>query len=374
MENGLHNIKDIYKLITENIQDVIYRYKLVPSHSFEYISPSIETVSGYPAEEYYSNPKLILKIIHPDDHKIYNLIKDSSLNKPITIRLISKNGNIIWIELRNKLTYNSQGILTLIEGSARNITDRKILEEKVLQAQKLELIGRLVSGVSHDFNNVLTCIMGWAEMLKTKYMDKLTEERIAIDAIIEGALMGSNMIKKLLNFASKKEYNPVLLNINKIIMDTVKINEKIFEKNIEVEYNFYENIETIKADECQIQQILTNLIINAKDAIPSKGNIIFKTENVIIDIDNTIMCQELEPGIYVKFSITDTGTGISNDIKDKIFEPFFTTKEDGKGTGLGLAIVYEIVKKLNGHINCFSKLGKGTTFSIYIPAFKEKRI
>jgi len=371
MENDLHNLKDVYKLIIENIQDVIYQYRLNPSPSFEYISPSIETFTGYTTEEYHSNPKLIRKVMHPEDYKLVcHIIKDSSLNKPFCIRLIHKNGNIIWIELRNRLTYDSNGKLTTIEGVAKNITDRKMLEEQVLQAQKLELIGRLVSGVSHDFNNILACIMAWAEMLKNKYLDKLTEERKAIDAIIEGAEMGSNMINKLLSFASKKECNSVLLNINEIIMDTIKINENIFEKNIEVEYDFDENIETIKADEIQIKQVLTNLIINAKDAIPSKGKIIFKTENVFIDEDEKVMCQELKPGTYVKFSITDNGTGINDDIKDKIFDPFFTTKELGKGTGLGLATVYEIVKKLNGHIVCISKLGKGTTFSIYIPAFK----
>ncbi|MFC1557934.1 response regulator [candidate division KSB1 bacterium] len=373
MKTDLYNKEHQYRLLSENIQDLIYRYRLIPYPCFEYISPSIESFIGYTQEECYADPKIIKKIVHPDDHQLIESLGRNNLKSiDTTVRLIHKNGDVIWTEQKNKLLSNRKGAITAIEGIARNITDRKILEEELTQAQRLESVGRLTCGVLHDFNNRLSSIMGWAELLKINNSDILPKDKKAIDAIIENTKMAVNLSKKLLGFVRKRKYNPVLININKVLKETMKIDENIFAKNIELEYNLENKINLIKADEGQIQQVITNLIINANDAIAGEGIINLSTENVTINSKPKYINKlKVKSGKYIKLSITDDGIGMSDETKSKIFNPFFTTKELGKGTGLGLATTQEIVKELKGYIDCRSEVGKGTTFSIYFPVSSE---
>jgi len=251
---------------------------------------------------------------------------------------------------------------------------RKALEEQLFQAQKMESIGRLAGGIAHDFNNILTGVMGYAELLKLKQKGTTQLEEEATDAILKGVKKAADLTWQLLGFARGGKYNPIPVNINDVIEETIKVSEKVFEKNVKVKYYLKENIDTIEADETQLEQVLTNIIINAKDAMPKGGELSFKTENVFIDENYSDKNLEFKSGDYVKISITDTGVGIPEDIKENIFEPFFTTKGVGKGTGLGLATVYGILKNHNGYIYCDSKQGEGTTFTIYLPASEKKII
>jgi len=252
--------------------------------------------------------------------------------------------------------------------------ERKNLEEQFVQAQKMESIGRLAGGIAHDFNNILAVIMGYAELLTMKFKDDTKGEGKAADRIYKSVKRAGGLTYQLLGFARGGKYNPVPLKINNVIKNTIRMSEKIFEKTITVKYDFEERIKIIKADKNQFEQILTNLIINAKDAMPMGGKIIFKTENVYLDKEHISEYPEFEPGHYVKLSITDTGIGMTKVVKERAFEPFFTTKGEVKGTGLGLATVYGIVKNHNGQIYCVSEPGKGTTFTIYLPASEEEII
>jgi PAS domain S-box-containing protein len=268
----------------------------------------------------------------------------------------------------------------VFQATVRDITDqknteieRKKLEEQLFQSQKMESIGRLAGGIAHDFNNILASIMGYAELLKIKFGDTSTSEGHAAEIILKSAERASDLTGQLLGFARGGKYNPVPLKINDIIEEAIHVSEKIFEKNIKVTFDFEKKINTIEADKNQIDQVLTNIIINAKDAMPNGGELIFKTENVYIDEEYTDKFQEMRPGNYIKIVVTDTGMGMPRSIKDRIFEPFFTTKGAGRGTGLGLATVYGIIKNHNGHITCSSKPGEGTTFTIYLPV-SEKEI
>lgn len=245
--------------------------------------------------------------------------------------------------------------------------EKKKLEAQLFQAQKMESIGRLAGGIAHDFNNILTSIKGYAELLKIQYCDPSSKEKHAADVILKGVERAANLTKQLLGFARGGKYNPVPLNANNVIEEIVSVSEKIFEKNITVTYLFEEDVGTIEADRHQLDQVLTNLIINAWDAMPRGGVLSFKTENVFLDDDFSFRFPEFQPGEYVKISITDTGVGMTEEIQKHIFEPFFTTKGEGKGTGLGLATVYGIVKSHNGHISVYSEPGQGTTFSLYFP-------
>ncbi|MFC1725707.1 ATP-binding protein [candidate division KSB1 bacterium] len=248
---------------------------------------------------------------------------------------------------------------------------KKKLEEQLLHVQKMESIGRLAGGIAHDFNNILGSIMGFSEVLQMKFPDRSSVEGKAADAIIRGVERAADLTKQLLGFARGGKYEPKPLNMNQVIRDTIKMSEKIFEKNIEVKLDFADNLKYIEADEHQMDQVLTNLIINAKDAMPAGGEILFKTENVFLSNEYVNKYPEFKAGNYVKISIIDTGTGMPKDIKDKIFEPFFSTKGIGKGTGLGLATVYGIVKNHGGHITVYSEPGVGTTFTIYMPVTKK---
>jgi CheY-like chemotaxis protein len=209
--------------------------------------------------------------------------------------------------------------------------------------------------------------VGFAEMLKGE-VGISTEGNEYIDAVFKESLRAVDLTRQLLAFARKGEYNPVALNINDSIIDGVKMSEHIFEKNINVRYDFAVQIKNIIADENQIRQVITNLIINAKDAMPDGGDLTFKTENVFIDQESANKYPDFKTGNYVKISVTDTGCGFPWELREKIFEPFFTTKEVGKGTGLGLASIYGTIKHHHGHITVDSEINKGTTFTIYLPA------
>ncbi len=258
----------------------------------------------------------------------------------------------------------------------RIITEQEYesLQEQLYQSQKMESIGRLAGGVAHDFNNILTGIMGYAEMLQLKFGHENSTEAEAASVILKSTERAANLTRQLLGFARKGKYNPVPLNMNSAIRETIRVSEKIFDKNINLYYELDEKLYSIEADKAQIEQVLTNLIFNAKDAMPRGGSLKITTENTIIDKAFASRYPELIPGDYILICITDTGVGISKNIIDSIFDPFFTTKSEGQGTGLGLATVYGIVKNHNGHITVYSEPEFGTTFKVYFPASKVAAI
>ena len=252
--------------------------------------------------------------------------------------------------------------------------EKKKLEEQLYQAQKMESIGRLAGGIAHDFNNILTSVMGYAEVLKMRLNDMSSPEGKAADVILSGAERAAALTKQLLGFARRGKFNPVPVNVNTILKDTIKVSEKIFEKNINIHFDLDEKVSFVEADKNQLEQVFTNLLINAKDAMPGGGDLYLKTENVILDQEYTGNYPEISPGNYVKISVTDTGMGMTKKIMDHIFEPFFTTKGEGEGTGLGLATVYGIVKNHTGHLTVYSEPGEGTTFNVYFPASKKTKV
>lgn len=252
--------------------------------------------------------------------------------------------------------------------------DKKKLEEQLFQSQKMESIGRLAGGLAHDFNNILAGIMVYSELLKMKFGDSSTREGKAAYIIYDGAKRAANLTRQLLTFSRKGEHFTIPLNINTAIESAIKISEKIFEKEITIKENFEKDINLIKANENQLNQVFTNLIINAKDAIQKGGKLIFTTKNVYLSKDDIQFIPGITEGKYVKVTVMDTGSGMTPEVKSRIFEPFFTTKNSDKGTGLGLATVYAIIKRHSGHINVWSEPGKGTTFTIYLPVSKKKLV
>ncbi len=268
---------------------------------------------------------------------------------------------------------DSYGKITGILISGEDITQRIEAEralkkaEKQLQiSQRMEAIGRLTSGIAHDFNNLLSVIIGYSDLLLLKYKDKsqITGE---IKEIQKAANRAANLIHQLLIFSRKQILKPKVINLNKSIQDLEKILRRTIGENIKLTIDLNPDISNIMADPAQIEQILMNLVVNAKDAMKNGGILTIKTDNIYLDENYTKLHPDIKPGEYVMLEVSDTGIGMDEETRDHIFEPFFTTKKDGIGTGLGLSTVYGIVKQSGGSIYVYSESGKGTVFKIYLP-------
>lgn len=276
-----------------------------------------------------------------------------------------------YLEIRALPLFDSENRVTHVVHMVRDITEKKELEQHLLQSQKMESIGRLAGSIAHDFSNIISSIIGYADILKMEYEDTTTTVGKAADVIFSSAEKAANLTKQLLGFARKGKYHPIPLDLNKVVETTVKMTEKIFKKKVEVIFDLEKKLCTIEADKNQMNQILTNLIINARDAMPNGGKLIFRTKNVYLEANSLKIKIDVTPGHYVRLSVSDTGIGMTEEVMSHMFEPFFTTKGEGEGTGLGLASVYGIVKNHQGFIDCNSKPGLGTTFNIYLPTSKK---
>ncbi|NWH05963.1 PAS domain S-box protein [Desulfobacter latus] len=257
-----------------------------------------------------------------------------------------------------------------IVGTVRDITEAKSIEEQLRQAQKMESVGRLAGGVAHDFNNMLGIIIGYSELALENVSpdDPLHED---ITEIMDAGKRSADITRQLLAFARKQTTAPKILNLNDSIEDMLKMLRRLIGEDIDLAWLPDSNLRPVKIDPSQIDQILANLCVNARDAIAGIGRITIETENVTFDEEYCSYHANFVPGEFVLLAVSDTGCGIAADMLDQIFEPFFTTKELHKGTGLGLSTVYGIVKQNNGFINVYSEPDKGTTFKIYLPRHVE---
>ncbi len=244
--------------------------------------------------------------------------------------------------------------------------EKNNLQEQLFQAQKMESIGRLAGSIAHDFNNILATMLGYSEMFKIKIKEDDPMFR-GIDIIHKSTKRARQLTQQLLSFARGGDNNPEPLNVNNVIEESVNVASNLLKKNIKTISDLQKDINIVEVDENQLHQVFTNLIINAKDAMPDGGELTFKTENILLNEADGMPYPYFTPGDYVKISITDTGTGMKKEVVNNIFEPFFTTKEKGKGTGLGLSTAYGIIKNHNGFIICQSVPEEGTTFIIYLP-------
>jgi signal transduction histidine kinase len=267
----------------------------------------------------------------------------------------------------------AQSVANQVSGAlarARLGEERKGLEEQYHQAQKMEAIGRLTGGIAHDFNNQLTAIMGYAELIQYR-MPADDPLRGMVDSIMRSGQHAADLIGQLLAFSRKQIIEPKVLDVNRIVTEMGKMLQPIIGENTQSTIKLSSDLWPIKADPIQLEQVVANLVVNARDAMPDGGQLMIETANVTLDESYLSSHFELQPGAYVLLAISDTGCGMSEHVKTRIFEPFFTTKGRGEGTGLGLATVYGIVKQNNGDIQVYSEEGVGTTFKIYFPRTGE---
>lgn len=288
----------------------------------------------------------------------------------------TKDGKFIPVEIYSSLvTYQGKQVILSI---ARDITerkhgekDRKKLQDQLIQAQKMESIGRLAGGVAHDFNNMLSVIIGYAELAAEKLAsdDPLKDD---LNEILKAAQQSAQITNQLLAFARKQTVAPRVIDLNRRVESMLKMLHRLIGEDIDLVWKPRANLWSINIDPSQIDQILANLCVNARDAIAGVGKLTIETENVCLDPDDCAAHVYAAPGEYVMLAVSDDGCGMDKDILDKLFEPFFTTKTKGKGTGLGLATIYGIVKQNNGSIYVYSEPKRGTTFKIYLPRHMSK--
>ena len=277
-----------------------------------------------------------------------------------------RDGTELWFSLNLRCVYNEDGTPAYYEGTAEDVTERKILERQLRQAQKMEAVGRLAGGIAHDFNNALGVIVGYTALLKENLSSDSTALRYAEQIGIAGNRAAS-LTRQLLAFSRKQIVQPNIINLNVVVAETEKMLRRLIGEDIDLVLLLDPHLGRVRADLTQIDQILMNLAVNARDAMPQGGKLVMQTSNAELDATNLSQHEYSKPGRYVMLSVSDTGCGMDGQTQAHIFEPFFTTKEPGKGTGLGLSTVYGIVKQSEGYIWVYSEPGQGATFKIYLP-------
>jgi PAS domain S-box-containing protein len=262
---------------------------------------------------------------------------------------------------------DENGELTAYQGIVRDITERKELEEQLYQSQKMEAIGRLAGGVAHDFNNLLTVIKGYAGLLLSLQPDESNQQSKDIEQIMQAAEQAATLTRQLLAFSRQQPLQPKIINLNQVMIYLEKMLRRLIGEDIDLTTILADDLGQVKADPGQIEQVIMNLVVNARDAMPQGGKLTVETANVELDENYTRHYVDVTPGAYVMLAVSDTGQGMNEETQSHIFEPFFTTKAAGQGTGLGLATVHGIVKQSNGHILVYSEPEQGTVFKIYLP-------
>jgi PAS domain S-box-containing protein len=486
-----------FKRLAENAPDVLYRHRLRPSPRTEYISPAVHALAGHSPDEFYADPDLISRVIHPDDRHLLGEAERGEIpsGKPVLVRWLRPDGATLWTEIRNVLVRDEQGTMVALEGIARDVTERILAEgtvrrlsaaveqspvaivitdtdgtieyvnpaftrqtgysgdeargknprilksghhpkefyaelyatirdgrewrgemlnrkksgelywesasispivdeqgrtthylavkedvtqrkkdeedlrraqDQLLQSQKLEAVGRLAGGIAHDFNNLLGVIIGHGELAQRAAGPGDPSWR-RLDQILGAARRAAELTRQLLAFSRRQVLQPRILDLNAEVAETEKMLRRLIGEDVELVTRLDPALGRVRADPGQIGQVLMNLAVNARDAMPRGGVLRIETSNVDVDEAYAQDHAPLEPGPYVQLVVADNGTGMDEAVREHLFEPFFTTKPEGQGSGLGLSTVYGIVKQSGGYVWVDSEPGRGTTFTVQLP-------
>ncbi len=358
--------EELFRLITENAADMI----AVVNASGErlYNSPSYERILGYKPDELSGTTAF--DQIHPEDRdKVLKAAADArrtGIGTNLEYRMRHKDGGWRTLESRASTIMRDGEVERLVIVN-RDVTQRKSLEEQFRQAQKMEAVGRLSGGVAHDFNNLLGVIIGYGEIVQ-EGTPADSPLRNCVDEMLKAGHRAAGLTKQLLAFSRQQVLDPRVLDLNSVVKDMEKMLKRLIGEDIQLKTSLDPDLVRIKADQSQIEQVFLNLAVNARDAMPSGGELRLQTSN--FHMDQEFVSRYPYPvlvGDYVLLTISDTGIGMDAATKARVFEPFFTTKEKGKGTGLGLSMVYGVVKQSGGYIEVVSEPGAGACFNIYLP-------
>jgi len=368
-ERALRQSEQRFQDLFENAKDILFTLDL--EGNVTSLNKSAEDVMGWTRAEALS---INLKsLVAPEHANLCTQIMQRILNEEplqhFEISLLRKDGRKALLETSARLIY-SDGRRQGIQGIARDVTERRQLESMVRQSQKLEAIGRLSGGLAHDFNNLLCVISGHAELLSERLEETLPAARnvMQIKKAVDSA---STLVRQLLAFSRKQVFHPQILNLNAIVVETEKLLGRLIGEDIEFFTSLEPELGPVQVDPIQVEQVLVNLVLNARDAMPQGGKLTIETYNMDLEEGSRSNGGITPAGKYVVLAVTDNGCGMDEETQSRIFEPFYTTKELGKGTGLGLATVYGIVRQSGGFIWVYSEIDQGTTLKVYLPRVND---
>jgi PAS domain S-box-containing protein len=344
-----------------------------PQGAIVYVNPSFERVSGWSRDEALGQNPRILKSGKQDD-ALYRQMWDALARGEVwTGRLVNrrKDGTLFEEEATISPVRDGTGQVVNYVAVKHDLTDETRLAQQLFQAQKMDAVGRLAGGVAHDFNNLLGVITGYGEIVQRGLADE-DPLKGKVEQILKAADRAAGLTRQLLAFGRKQVLQPRILDLNAVVPDMEKMLQRVIGEDIELATRLEPRLGNVKADPGQIEQVVMNLVVNARDAMPEGGRITIETVNADLDAEYAATHLPIPPGPYVMLAVTDTGSGMDAATQARVFEPFFTTKEVGKGTGLGLSTVYGIVKQSEGFVWLYSEVGVGTTFKVYLPRVEEE--
>ncbi len=378
-EDDLRRSEERYRLLAENATDVIWIMQ-TDNLEISYVSPAIENLLGYAAEElmqlnitaYLSEAsvKKIKEVIATELAQENHPDAAPDRMRSLELEMCNKDGTAVWVEIVARFLRNENSCPDRILGTSRDITQRKRLEDRIKQTQKMEALGTLAGGIAHDFNNILSSIIGFTELARLDLSDN-PEALDSLEQVMTAGLRARDLVQHILTFSRKADVQHQVIKIVPLVKECLKFIKASAPPDIDIRKKIIEKDVAVLADPTQIHQMIMNLLTNAVHAMKEIGGTLDVTiKSVVIHTNEILQTQNINPGRYVQILISDTGCGIPGALKEKIFEPFFTTKHRGEGTGMGLSTVYGIVKDLKGDISVYSEPGTGTTFQVLVP---EKR-
>jgi PAS domain S-box-containing protein len=369
VESTMRERDERFRQLADNMREVFF----VVDAQFRatlYVSPGYEIVWGVPCSTLYDRPGSFIESVMPEDVSVVmeNIARVQGGEDPgeIEFRIVRPDGERRWLLTHAMPVRDASGAVYRIAGVAMDVTDRRSLERQYQQAQKMEAVGRLAGGVAHDFNNLLTVISSYTSLILTE--NTLAEPiRDDLRQIAKAADSAATLTRQLLAFSRQQIVQPKVLSLNDVTRDAEKMLRRVIGEDIALVTTFGSGLGHVMADFGQLEQVIMNLAVNARDAMPGGGQLSIETANVALTHPFSRDGFAAEPGDYIAMVVRDTGTGMNDETKQRIFEPFFTTKESGKGTGLGLAMVFGIVKQSGGYIAVDSEPGEGSSFALHWP-------
>jgi two-component system cell cycle sensor histidine kinase/response regulator CckA len=371
LEDRLLQAQQKYRDVVENA--VIGIFQGTPDGRYITVNPALAAMLGY------DSPDDLMSSITDFTQQVYvdarsraefeRLAKKQVVATNFEFQAYRKDGSKVWLCANVWATFKD-GVVVGYEGMNEDVTQRKLLEDELGQAHKMEAVGQLTSGIAHDFNNMLSIVMGYSDLLRMRLPGGDLSHKY-VEQIAQAGRRANALTRQLLAFSRKQVIQPVVLDLNATTSEFEKMMRHLIGEDIEITFQRNPDLGRVKMDSGQVEQILMNLVVNARDAMPQGGKLSIGTANVELDETYARQIVHVPPGPYVMLSVSDTGCGMDEKTQLHIFEPFFTTKDVGKGTGLGLSTVYGIVKQNAGHIAAYSVPGEGTTFRIYFPRIGE---